>query len=197
MVLCRLYDHCQSFECADPPLVFVFGGIASVVAYLSAFIAYLFLSFLVFGDPVMPIFGIGYLPIYITAPSLGAGIGLAKFSVRRLTRNFLLPEAVGPTIFVIVGFLSSLAIAGVVAQTIRHFEIRRMEPDEVSARWFGSSLQIAGREHAFAYHAVLLKNCVVYNWSYRLMTFYEMTNDNITVNHAPNAWVKKCGIKRH
>ncbi len=93
-----------------------------------------------------------------------------------------------PMIFATVG-------AGIVATAQRASKVEAFKPDEFAAESFFASMRNAPRDLQFFLHAVAMKNCVPYAWSYSEMEFYELPT-NAAVNVVPQDWLNECRIGR-
>ena len=163
-------------------------------------LAYIVVSALLCGGPVMPI---AFLTVYcrhLGAPcwmvlvlvSAAMAVVASRAAGRRLaTQRFVLP------MFVAFWMLLSAALVGGYATTLRAVEVARFKPDRYDASWFVSSLHNVPADFQFFVHAAAMKDCKPYAWSYRDMAFYELSPSTVVnLSAFPHEWLEPCGIRR-
>ncbi|MBL4784736.1 MAG: hypothetical protein JKY49_04830 [Cohaesibacteraceae bacterium] len=77
----------------------------------------------------------------------------------------------------------------------RNQVIQDFQPDKIQLRSFYWSMTHAPVELQDQLHAMALKNCEPFGWSYRDMEFYAIPL-NAAVNVLPAQWIKDCKIER-
>lgn len=98
-------------------------------------------------------------------------------------------------VFTILAVLLPTTIVGVYADSFRRRSVLAFGAEEVEEHSFFASIREAPAEFQFFLHAVALKNCVPYAWSYRTLSFYEL-RPNVAVNVLQQRSITHCGITR-
>jgi hypothetical protein len=149
------------------------------------------------GDPIMPLaqlilfpdhLGIDYWGLAIIASAIIAWqlVSLGKVKIAQI---LLFP------IFVVAWMSLSVLSVGLYADWIRRERIAEFKPDLEIQHSFFRSIREAPREPQPFLHAVVLKKCQPYIWSYRAMKLFPL-GPNVAVNVLPGSWIRQCGIKR-
>lgn len=125
----------------------------------------------------------------------GAAFVLARKSMS-LERLKSIPGWAGPSVVFALWVVFSIVPLGVYAEWRRSEAIKQFKPDEISKVSFYTSVRFAQPIGVnFRYHAVALKDCVAYNWSYSTMAFYVMDAAS-AVNVVPDEWLRRCDIQK-
>ncbi|TGD99842.1 hypothetical protein [Methylobacterium nonmethylotrophicum] len=162
-----------------------------------AALAYGWLTSVLFGDPVKPLalatvwsdrLGLEHWQV-LAALCVAAS---AVVFVRPL-RN-VVPDALRPSVFVILAVLLPISLVGLYADRIRHRAVLAFGADDVEEHSFLTSLYEAPRDFQFFLHTAVLKDCKFHAWSYRKLAFYTLPPD-ASVNVVPRWWLKRCGYQ--
>lgn len=121
---------------------------------------------------------------------LVAGVVVASVVWLRLNR-----KTYAPAVFLGVSMLITVIFTVVVVDNSRNNLVVEFKPDHSIQNSLWHSLRKAPRDFQFFLHAVAIKNCIPYAWSYRQMEFYRLPA-NAAVNVLPPKWISECGIKR-
>lgn len=166
---------------------------------LSAFVvAYSASAIVWFGGFLRPI---GFLTLWndrlavdnwtvVVLAGIGFGLGLALLGLR-----FSLKLRYAPAVFIACAMTCSTIALGIYTENTRSREIEKFSPDLEMRASFFRSLRASPRDFQFFLHGAALKDCVPYAWSYRTMSFYELSQ-NVAVNVLPAAWLEDCDIVR-
>lgn len=134
------------------------------------------------------------LPDWILISSIMAGIAVGAVTafgsrpIRERNASYLSST----TVFVSVFMATSAVSAAMITTHEREQAVRIFKADQVELRSFWKSLRRDSENFAYA-HAVAIKDCNPYIWSYRTMEFHSL-NQNIAKNVLPNEWVRQCKI---
>jgi hypothetical protein len=165
----------------------------------AALAAYLITTFILFGGPVQPI----NLVILHDRLSYLVWIGplLAAILVGWLAARYIRLNVAA----FIVGFLVTLvSLTGIVVDSAKLIETRRLAPDRAESAYFIESLHNSGpstdagldglwapKKFQTFLHAAILKDCRAYAWSHRSMGYYELKPD-VAQNVLPVDWLQQC-----
>lgn len=161
-------------------------------------LVYLLLSVLICGGPLMPIalltmygdhLGAPLWPGLVGAAAIIAAVATWEACLRWHSSRFASPLFVG------LWMILSPALVGTYATYLRAGEVAAFRPDSYIGSSFLSSLQNAPADFQFFLHAAALKDCKPYAWSYRKMSFYELSVD-AAINVLPPEWLERCSIRR-
>ena len=131
--------------------------------------------------------------VYLLAiPSAAFVLARKCMSLERLKS---IPEWAGPSVVFALWVVFSIVPLGVYAEWRLSEAVRQFKPDEFRKVSFYWSVRFAASELNFGYHAVALKDCVAYNWSYRSMSFYVLPPRS-AVNVVPYEWRERCDIQK-
>ncbi|MFQ5566327.1 MAG: hypothetical protein ACE5EU_08195 [Paracoccaceae bacterium] len=169
-----------------------------VLAFAITCWAYLLCALLLFGGVLKPLFFFliaSDLWKSLILASLIVGACVARFALRRPGFELFHPKPFKPAFYVVGSILVAVVLSGIAATAMRRAAIIRLEPDHIKTVSFITSMHMAGREALSSVHAVALKDCVPYAWSYRKMEFYQLPN-SIAVNILPKTWIDDCAIVR-
>jgi hypothetical protein len=128
----------------------------------------------------------------VTIP--GAAFVLAR-KCMSLEQLKSIPEWAGPSVVFALWVVFSIVPLGVYAEWRLSEAVRQFKPDEFRKVSFYWSVRFAASELNFGYHAVALKDCVAYNWSYRSMSFYVLPPRS-AVNVVPYEWRERCDFQK-
>lgn len=146
-----------------------------------------------FGVMVLVISGGGTEVLARYAPALGLSVlvgGALVYGCRALSATVQC-----------AGALVAVAVVLNAWAAISFFrQVNEAQPDDF---FFKRPLWVAGAAWSnslrypfqFSPHGAMLKDCVIYNWSFRRLEFYEIGN-NRAVNVMPRTWITACDIKR-
>jgi hypothetical protein len=155
-------------------------------------------STLIYYNPFKPLFLLFFwrdrLGIPLWPLTAGACLVIASLIATILHRRGAKSWMVKLTLFFLPVILPTLVVGGY-AEFKRAQIIESSKPDQVIQRSFLASLRDAPADFQFFLHAAALKNCHPYAWSYRMMSFYELS-PNVATNVLPEQWIEKCRIKR-
>ena len=172
----------------------IIGGAASIAA---AIIIFFLLSAGLFRNTFLP--ALGFLWLMSNDESLAKayaslatilGITAAYISVklaRRRGMNWKFSAPAFVSIFVIVTWL----MLTVSLEVARRVAIAKFDADASSQHSVLWSYHRALEPFKTHPHAAALKDCRIYIWSYKSMSFIELSPDAYK-RAAPNAWVKSC-----
>lgn len=134
------------------------------------------LSFLIFGNPLAPIGFLIFMPFdelaaphwpwLLVASGVIAGGGSWAFVRRYKANRYALPLFAG------LWLLLSVGLVGVYAEHLRSLKVAEFQPDLYLENSFLRLLGNAPAEFQFFAHAIAIKDCKLYGWSYREMGFY-------------------------
>ena len=79
-----------------------------------------------------------------------------------------------PAILIAVWMIICVLATAIIAEAARARRIAQFSPDYVHTNRFTDSLRQAPREWQFFLHALAVKDCQLYAWSYREMDFYHL-----------------------
>ena len=135
-----------------------------------------------------------FVPESLSMVAFVSGVlgALLPFLSSFLRRNLIL---LMPAI-VVSAVTSSVAVTGLFATTVRRIEIRKFQPDHVVTRSFLTSLRQVGDGFSMYLHGAALKDCVPYGWSYRTMSFYELSDRRRIDQILPNEFYTICSFER-
>lgn len=153
---------------------------------------------MVFGSPLQPVYYLVFrglpFPLWIITASILAG-GAAGFFAAKNIRQAGIAQYFGrPLAFGAVSSFVAVLIASLVTGTIRETKRSELSPDAYESQSLIVSFRTA--PSGFDLHAVALKDCKPYAWSYGEMDFYPLDNQNISVNVIPREWAQQCSIER-
>ncbi|MEM8937598.1 MAG: hypothetical protein AAGC77_14460, partial [Pseudomonadota bacterium] len=104
----------------------------SVWSYFPAFLAYVLLSTLIFGNPLKPIYtlllGAARIPAYIIIPSILSGITTAICAVVVVRKTKPKQFNLESVVFVVAMIATTILFASVITGGIRSNEIRKLQP---------------------------------------------------------------------
>ena len=103
--------------------------------------------------------------------SLIIGASATRQALRRPGFELFHATLLKPAFYVVGSILVAVFLSGIAATTMRRVAILELAPDQVETTAFIGSLHLAGHEIVGHLHAVALKDCVPYAWSYRRMEF--------------------------
>lgn len=145
--------------------------------------SYLIVSWLLFGGVLRPI---ALLTVYNDRLAAKYWVWPLIISV---ILGFVIARRAIPTLrgttFVVSSMTICVGLVWVIVGVVRAQEIRRFHPDWVATRSFLASLQNAPEEFQFFLHAEAWKDCKPYAWSYREMSFYELS-ERVAQNVMPS-----------
>lgn len=162
-------------------------------------LAYCIMALLIFGDLLSPLgfttvfsnrLGAPFWQILVFASAVAA-ILCAPIAQRRLG----LGTQYRASTFICLWMCMSVLSVGIYAELSRYRKMRELTPDQYSWHSFFRSIREVPRDYQFFYHAVAIKDCRPYAWSYREMAFYEL-NPNVAINLLPSDWTQKCALER-
>ena len=125
--------------------------------------------------------------------ALAVGAVAAAYPAKRLAA--LVPQVWQPAaaaLLVAIGGTVGLVFAG---DAQRNLAIEQFGPDRWVQQSLFRSLRRAQREYQFALHAVMLKDCMAYGWSYRSLSPYKIP-ERAVANVVPPHWIApgtRCG----
>jgi hypothetical protein len=160
-------------------------------------------SFLSFCVTVWAVFGGLFKPvaILILAPGylmffpemfVGAALG---FGAVLLLTQFGHPAGFRWPAMVSAAILGAVIITWISQSIQRGIAIDQFAPERLETNSFLWSLRNTPDELQLELHAVAMKDCVPYGWSYRRRAFYEIPH-NAAINVVPSGWLEECGIDR-
>lgn len=162
---------------------------------LTYFATYVVFSLGLFGSVFKPI---GYLfiwefiriPNYVLLTSLSIGV------ITGLLTYFLLKKFnwMGAYKFLLSLFsfgVVSIFVAAAISNHVRVQKITELAPDKIETKSFIKSLHNTPKEFQFYTHAIAVKDCKHYAWSYRELDFYGLPN-SIARNVVPIDWFDEC-----
>lgn len=165
------------------------------------FCAYAVVSLFIFGDISRPILILLHLliteqlplPDRIVLISLGTGFIFAlsaTMAASSLNKRKGLHLPIG-AVFISVMMVSSMCTAAKISTSQREEAIKIFEADKIQTHSFWQSLK---NHDDFLYtHAVAIKDCEAYIWSYRTMSFHIIPS-SISRNVLPKKWAENCDI---
>ncbi|WP_156318701.1 hypothetical protein [Rhizobium sp. AAP43] len=146
------------------------------------------------GSNIVLAFILCFSDVYLLAIPVVAFVLARK--CRSLEQLKSIPEWAGPSVVFALWVVFSIVPLGVYAEWRRSEAIKQFKPDEISKVSFYSSIRFAQPVGLnFHYHAVALKDCVAYNWSYRSMSFYVLPPGS-AVNVLPYEWRERCDFQK-
>jgi hypothetical protein len=159
---------------------------------------YIVVALLLVGDVIAPVLFLSMFSDRLGAPfwkplvlASAAVSAYAAFMSGRfgLDARYLIPA--------FVGFWMCLSVVsvGVYVEWARHSKVQEFSPDAYIGRSFFQSIREAPLGFRIFLHAVALKNCKPYAWSYRQMAFYELAPSRAP-HVLPLEWLKRCAIER-
>jgi hypothetical protein len=159
--------------------------------------AYCLVAIFAFGDVLAPIAFMTFWSDRLAIPSwrllvlASAGVSLIVFLFPKrfpLSLSYRLPA------FVAITMVLSVVSVGYFANNVRKEELSKFHPDEYVDHSFFESIRVAPREYQFYLHTAALKNCVLYGWSYRTLSFYKVPPDaHVDVGRK---WISRCSADR-
>jgi hypothetical protein len=167
------------------------------IATVFAAITYAVASVALFGDPFKPaealLYWTGILGsrYWLTPLLVGLAVGVVLALLTALTRARIF----APAVLVAVAMPMAVALTVLAVNAERAREIAKFRPDRIKDRSFRLALlERPGREPQFYVHAVAMKDCVPYIWSYRLMRFYQLEPQPVGVRSSfvPDCWIAYC-----
>jgi hypothetical protein len=162
-------------------------------------LAYAVVSFLLFGNILMPAFFMTMHRDHLGAPYwwllVAASAALAGYSAGFLSRRFEMAPNYDIPVFIVLWMVFSVVSVGIYADWIRRERLRDLNPDTSVQHSFFRSIREVPRDFQFFFHTAALKDCKPYAWSYGQMVFYEL-RPNVAINVLPAEWIKRCNIVR-
>jgi len=175
----------------------VFGRLYRTLLFV---IAYSVTSFLIFGNLHRPIFfvlSLGMdagvpLPGWIVWGSIIIGFAAAYAAAEFIKQKekFLPIKLPVAAVFVTVLMGVSALTAGALATALRYKAINTLNADKVSVRSFQKSLRTDPGHQTFP-HAVAIKDCEPFIWSYTTMSFHPL-KPNASKSVLPQSWIDGC-----
>lgn len=166
-------------------------------------LSYVFFSFILYGGSFRPIelFYLGltrHLPPLVFYPSLLICFTTAWFLTAMVNTSSL--AGLKPfTPFIFTGLVLVLPIITLTAITrvIQHDRLQTLAPDLVQITPLYRSIRFKDltQDVRFQMHAIALKDCQAYLWSYSELKFIPLP-DTIVVNIFPSEWIETCHIMR-
>lgn len=111
---------------------------------------------------------------------------------------FLFPQSIPISLscrvpaFVVLTMVLSIISVGYFANAIRKERLSEFHPDRYDDSSFFQSIQEAPREYQFFVHTLAMRNCVLYGWSYRTLSFYRIP----LRADVGRPWIKRCSTDR-
>ncbi|PKR87393.1 hypothetical protein CXZ10_20315 [Pleomorphomonas diazotrophica] len=122
--------------------------------------------------------------LLVAAAVLAGGISLAVSRIFA-TRRYVMPLFAGLWLALSVG------LVGFYAEYLRTLKVAEFRPDVYVENSFFRSLHNAPAEFQFFAHAVAVRDCKLYAWSYREMAFYEVP-ETVTLDDPAYEWPEGC-----
>jgi hypothetical protein len=143
-----------------------------LAAIVLGVLSYCLCATVFFGDPLRPIaFALfwhdGLSATYWAGPLL-AGLLFGILLTRKRSARLR------PAILIVISMTICVLATAIIAETARAQKIARFKPDYILTNRFMNSLRQAPREWQFYLHALAIKDCQHYAWSYREMDFYRL-----------------------
>ena len=152
---------------------------------------YAILSFAMFGSFFQPIMLLVFYPAELAGlhwrwiVAGGFAVGTLAFFIPARWSYFRVPA------FVAVGMLGPLFVVAVYANDMTAQALKAFGADRSTQQGFVKSLRHMTDEPKFHLHAIALKRCVPYAWSYRSLDFYRIPA-RAAINVLPRAWLAEC-----
>lgn len=157
-------------------------------------------SFLFFGNALALVVLVLFVPfnrlaaphwpwLLVAAGVLAGGISLA------VSRNFATRRHVMP-LFAGLWLALSVGLVGLYAEYLRTLKVAEFRPDVYVENSFFRSLHNAPAEFQFFAHAVAVKDCKLYAWSYREMAFYEVP-ESVGFDDPAYEWPEGCANRTY
>ena len=146
------------------------------------------------GDPVavIALSGYSHAPHPVLWLAFGMGLTAAGVSVWRPLRRA--PTILQPALFVFAVLMGGILLMMAVGDGWRRVAIATFAPDLEMQQSFLTSMRTSWRSGDQRPHAVLVKQCQVYAWSYSRMAIYEGYGS--VAGFAPKTWFApgtRCG----
>lgn len=171
---------------------------SKLLAAVYLFLAYFVCSFLLCGDMLSTL---ANSPIMSTAGSrdIWNVFFLGSFALGVIVSlpwvtPFIWPEF-RPALFMSVWMIASATSAGIYGTSKLNEAIAAFHGDKVIKNSFFQSLHQVPREFDTYAHALIMRDCRPYYWSYKWLKFIPLSADS-AVNVLPQSWLDECNIKR-
>ena len=161
---------------------------------LTYFVSYIVFSLILFGNIFKPIACLFFwkfirIPIELLVISLSAGFVIALLIYFLLKVNWV--QAYKLLVALISFGITSIIVAAALSSAIRTQKIAELAPDKIETNNFIKSLHNTPKDFQFYTHAIAVKDCKHYAWSYRELDFYELP-DSIARNVTHGEWYNEC-----
>ncbi len=156
---------------------------------------YAILSVVIFGSFLQPIALLLFYPAELAGlhwrwiVAAGFAVGTLAFFIPARWSYFRVPA------FVVVGMLAPIFIVAVHANGITTQALKAFGPDRSTQQGFVKSLRHMADESKLHLHAIALKRCIPYAWSYRSLGF-DRIPARAAINVLPRAWLAECPLIR-
>ena len=93
--------------------------------------------------------------------------------------------------FVTVGMIGPVSVVAIHANELTAQALQAFGADRSTQQGFAKSLRHMGDEPTFHLHAIAMKRCMPYAWSYRSLSF-DPIPARAAINVLPRAWLTGC-----